>query len=50
MEGKPTFDPRPFLDDDSRNLYEDPWACNIEPCKAVLHPPRVQVHAVLDVC
>ena len=45
MSGKPTFDPRPFLDERSKNLYEDPigHACSLEDFDGEL--PAVKVHA-----
>lgn len=45
MEGTPSFDPRPFLDDKSRTLYENPWCDNITPADIVDPPPRVRVYA-----
>eukprot|EP00438_Fugacium_kawagutii_P014515 Skav224400 [mRNA] locus=scaffold2452:244095:248198:- [translate_table: standard] len=45
MEGKPTFDPRPYLDEDSRILYEHPWCQGITPDSLPTKPPRVRVHA-----
>ena len=48
MEGKPSFDPVPFLDDSSANLYCNPMACNIDPDSVAPRPPRVRIHANFD--
>lgn len=48
MEGRPVFDPLPFLDEKSKRLYEDPLSCGIAPSIPDLCPPRVRVHADLD--
>ena len=41
----PSFDPVPFLDESSKNLFVDPWRCEIDPSSFVDPPPRVRVHA-----
>ena len=45
MEGKPCFDPLPFLDHESAKLYKFPFSCNIDPDSFVDRPPKVRVHA-----
>ena len=45
MEGLPSFDPVPFLDESSKSLFVDPWRCEIDPSSFVDPPPRVRVHA-----
>ena len=45
MSGKPTFDPRPFLDERSLALYEDPVAHACEPWELDVELPTVKVHA-----
>ena len=45
MEGRPVFDPVPFLDDSSANLYCNPKACEIDPDGVAPRPPRVRIHA-----
>ncbi len=45
MEGKPSFNPLPFLDDEAKALYSDPFVCGIQPHDVDPAPPRVRVHA-----
>lgn len=45
MEGTPSFDPCPFLDSDSKELYQNPFSDNIDLDNARLNAPRVRVHA-----
>ena len=45
MTGKPTFDPRAFLDPRSRALYEDPVSHASAPCEITEPLPIVKVHA-----
>lgn len=45
MEGKPVFDPTPFLDDDARKLYDEPFHQNLHPLRDNVSVPRVRVHA-----
>eukprot|EP00438_Fugacium_kawagutii_P003517 Skav224779 [mRNA] locus=scaffold4598:69178:73705:- [translate_table: standard] len=45
MEGNPSFDPRPFLDERSKKLYEDPWSSGIGPDDVLEPPPKVRIHA-----
>ena len=45
MEGKPVFDPTPFLDDDARKLYEEPFHQNLGLLRDNISVPRVRVHA-----
>lgn len=47
MEGRPVFEPGPFLDDTSAELYDKPFCQNIQPEDLPSSPPRVQVHASL---
>eukprot|EP00438_Fugacium_kawagutii_P024606 Skav200074 [mRNA] locus=scaffold838:451933:457558:- [translate_table: standard] len=47
MEGKPEFNPEPFLDPVSRKLYTEPFHQSIDPCDLPEPPPRVRVHATL---
>ena len=48
MEGKPLFNPLPFLDDESKELYASPFSGNIDPSDVDPPPPRVRVHADED--
>ena len=48
MEGKPCFDPLPFLDEDAAQLYEHPFSCGINPDDFIDRPPRVRIHATHD--
>ena len=41
--GRPTFDPRPFLEPEAREMYADPLAHACSPHEALADPPRVQV-------
>lgn len=47
MEGSPTFDPSPFLDAETKDLYIHPLEHAIEPEPSTV-PPRVQVHASFE--
>lgn len=47
MEGSPCFDPRPFLDDETKRCYDDPACDGIAPPDYHGHVPRVRVHASL---
>lgn len=47
MEGAPSFDPTPFLDEASKLLYQEPWSSGITPADVPETPPRVHVHASL---
>jgi len=47
MEGTPSFDPRPFLPEDSLKLFNNPFVQNIKPEDLPDSPPRVRVHASL---
>ena len=48
MEGQPTFDPTPFLDQQSQQLYEDPFSSGISREDCLEPPPKVRVHADMD--
>ena len=48
MEGKPVFNPVPFLDDESRKLYEEPFHQNLHLLRDSISVPRVRVHADFD--
>lgn len=48
MEGRPVFDPTPFLDSECKRLFEEPFCQGINPDSLVDKPPRVRVHASLD--
>lgn len=48
MDGKPHFNPLPFLDDESKELYSSPFSGNIDPLDVDPPPPRVRVHADED--
>ena len=45
MAGKPVFDPCPFLNRETRELYERPLDVEISPDECEQAPPRVLVHA-----
>ena len=45
MAGKPVFDPCPFLNRETRELYERPLDVGISPDECEQAPPRVLVHA-----
>ena len=45
MEGTPSFDPCPFLDCKSRDLYQNPFCNDVDLDDARLNAPRVRVHA-----
>lgn len=45
MEGKPIFDPNPFLDDDTKHLYNNPFSMVPSDLSDLATPPRVMVHA-----
>lgn len=48
MEGTPNFDPVPYLDDNSRELHENPHVCGISTHDVDPGPPKVRVHADFD--
>ena len=48
MEGTPSFDPTPFLDEGSRGLFENPHICGISTKDVDPGPPKVRVHADFD--
>ncbi len=48
MEGKPSFDPRPFLASDSLELFDNPFVQDIKPEHIPEPPPRVRVHAKMN--
>ena len=41
--GKPAFDPSPFLEPLTREIYQTPVDCAIDPCECPHDPPHVQV-------
>ena len=45
MAGEPSFDPRPFLNDDTRDLYDRPLDHVCLPDPHEEPPPKVRVHA-----
>ena len=45
MSGKPSFDPTPFLNEETRHLYEHPLEQVNDDLIGALSPPRVCVHA-----
>ncbi len=45
MAGRPSFDPRPFLNQETCELYERPLDVGISPQDCDQPPPRVLVHA-----
>ena len=45
MEGKPVFDPNPFLDNETKFLYNNPFSMVPEDRSELAVPPRVLVHA-----
>ena len=45
MAGKPCFDPVPFLDYESKDLYQNPMRDFDELVEHAPSPPRVRVHA-----
>ena len=45
MSGKPSFDPTPFLNEETRQLYEHPLEQVNDELIGALSPPRVCVHA-----
>ena len=48
MEGKPVFNPLPFLDDESAKLYQEPFHQGYLDVRDELDPPRVQIHATIS--
>eukprot|EP00438_Fugacium_kawagutii_P026205 Skav223835 [mRNA] locus=scaffold1256:189550:193986:- [translate_table: standard] len=45
MEGSPIFDPLPFLDEVSAELFQHPFCQDISPESLSEPPPRVRIHA-----
>ena len=45
MDGRPCFDPTPFLDEESHKLFVEPFHQDLHQERDRLHPPRVQIHA-----
>ena len=41
--GRPTFDPSPFLDERTREVYNHPMQCSMAPEDSLQEPPRVKV-------
>eukprot|EP00438_Fugacium_kawagutii_P034813 Skav226550 [mRNA] locus=scaffold421:226537:230826:- [translate_table: standard] len=48
MEGTPDFDPLPFLDDVSAELFRSPFCQHITPESLDEAPPRVRIHAKFE--
>ena len=44
--GKPAFDPSPFLEPLTREIYQTPIDCAIDPCECPHDPPHVQVRGI----
>eukprot|EP00435_Cladocopium_sp_Y103_P047846 s453_g14.t1 len=41
---KPEFDPSPFLDPQSREIFQDPLKCRLPPEECSSRPPKLRVH------
>eukprot|EP00438_Fugacium_kawagutii_P022352 Skav233118 [mRNA] locus=scaffold1342:395006:405928:- [translate_table: standard] len=42
--GRPNFDPCPYLDPVSRQIYEDPCGVRMSPSECLVKPPKLRVH------
>ena len=43
FRGRPSFDPSPMLDRETKEIYDHPLQMAMDPCDAVADPPHVQV-------